>query len=283
MDHGHMPLQAMLGWTEGLESRNDAVEMAKGFITRRYTAVEASWYAVAPFMGGWFWEVHEGGPGKGCVGSVVDALSRDPGGKFWFPSGDRAFQVMMRDGKPYCILLSKADSLPVINSGEAPLAMVTRMTRAVRRGAATFAAGVAMLGSGAAFMLGSMAFFALAANPGPSLSSVNFSMMPHAQWNQVATTGVEEIVSRLYFADGSWKVERRAHEIPGLAELRDQGQELRRAVKDSLPAVPEVPDDAPSPAVQPMPSNRTPLPAQQQRRIDELRRSGQPANAGGAE
>lgn len=248
----HKPINVQMGWNEGVESKKDAIELAKGFIQRRYTALEASWFAVAPFMGGYLWEVHEGGPGKGYIGSVIDALSKNPEGKFWFPSGDRAFQVMMRDGKPFGILLSGDESLPVINSGQPPLIAASKMSPAVRKGTGVFLTGSAMLGSGALFMISSMAFFAISANPGPSLRAVDFSALPHAQWNQVVDTGVEEIVSKLEMTEDKWRVEKRTHVIPGLSELRNEGQAIIQEIRNNILPMPEDSvDDGAAAQVQP--------------------------------
>lgn len=260
---GLRPMNAMMGWTEGVESRNDAIELAKGFITRRYTAVEASWFAVAPFMGGYLWEVHEGGPGKGYIGSAVEALSQNPGSKFWFPSADRAFQVMMRDGKPFCILLSKSESLPVVNSDQPPLAMVTKMQPAVKKGVATFLAGASMLGAGFAFLASSMAFYAISANPGPYVRAVDFSSMPHAQWMQVSGTGVEEIVSKIEMRDGKWTVEKRPHAVPGLRELRDESAKAVQKIRENIMPMPRMEEDRPPAAPQAQPPQAGTPPASQ--------------------
>lgn len=261
---GLRPMNAMMGWTEGVESKNDAIELAKGFITRRFTALEASWYAVAPFMGGYLWEVHEGGPGKGYLGAAIEALSQNPSSKFWFPSADRAFQIMMRDGKPFGILLSKTESLPVINSDQPPLAMITKMQPAVRKGTGVFLTGAAMAGAGAVFLFSSMAFYAISANPGPSVRAVDFSSMPHAQWGQVKGTGVEEIVSKIEMKDGKWSVERRPHVVPGLRELRDEGAKSVQKARESIMPMPAVEEEpkAPPPAVPEIPAPAAVNPAQ---------------------
>jgi len=244
---GHAPMNAMMGWYEGAETKKDAVEYAKGFIQRRYTAQEASWYAVAPFMGGWLWEVHEGGPGRGYIGAAIDALTQNPDGKFWFPSADRAFQVMMRDGKPFGILLSKNESLPVMNSGQPSLIAATKMMPAVKKGTGVFLTGAALLGSAATFLVASMAFYAVSANPGPGLKAVDFSAMPHAQWPLVIDTHVEEIVSKLEMNGGKWNVEKRPHVIDGLKELREEGQKIMQRARDSVAPMP-VEEEAPAAA-----------------------------------
>jgi len=206
------PLRVLVGWAEGI-SKNDAVDLAKGFIQRRFEAIDASWYAIAPFSGGYLWEVHEGGQGKAYMPAVIDALSQDPGGVHWFPSRDRAFQVMMRDGKPFCILLSASDSKAIIASERAPLLPSGKMVRAVKKGTAMLATGGAMFGTGFSFLLGSMVFFGLAGTPGPAVRDIKFENLPLAQWPKVADTATTEIVTKLEFADGKWSVEKRHHEI----------------------------------------------------------------------
>jgi len=217
-----LPMNAMMGWQEGVENKQDAVELAKGFISRRFTAQEASWYAVTPLMGGYLWEVHEGGSGKGYLDAAVRALTENPASKFWFPSGDRVFQIMMRDGKPFGILLSAKESAAVRNSGQPPLAMATRMKPAVRKGTAVMMAGAGLLGSGFMFFASAIIFYGIVTNPGPSVPAVDFSSMPHAQWSLVAGTKADEIVSKLEFKGSGWTVDKRPHPIEGLEELREE-------------------------------------------------------------
>lgn len=209
------PQRILMGWGEGL-SKNDAIAYAKGYIQRRFEAVDASWYAVAPFMGGYLWEVHEGGPGKAYMPAVLTALSQDPGGQHWFPSGDRAFQVMMRDGKPLCILLSKSESNEIINSGKAPLLPSGKMARAVNKGTGMLVVGATLFGAGFSFMIGAGIFYAISANPAPQFGDIKFENMPHAQWHLVANVPATKIVSKLEFDKGAWKVETREHVIKGV-------------------------------------------------------------------
>lgn len=240
------PLRVLVGWAEGI-SKNDAVDLAKGFIQRRFEAVDASWFTIAPFSGGYLWEVHEGGPGKAYMPAIIDALSQDPGGIHWLPSKDRAFQVMMRDGKPFCILLSSADSKAIIASERPPLLPGGKMIRAVKKGTGVLATGGALFGTGFSFLLGSMAFFAVTASPGPSVPDFKFENLALAQWPKVADTAVTEVVTKLEFANGKWTVEKRHHEIKNLS---------KQAVPPSAAAAPDG-----SPAPQPPQSPPLPRPS----------------------
>src|SRR5690606_12222438 len=85
------PLNAMISWNEGIGSKKDAADIAKGYIAKRFTASAVSWYAFAPFLGGYLWEAQEGGQGKGYIEAVITALTNDPTKQYWFPTGDRAF------------------------------------------------------------------------------------------------------------------------------------------------------------------------------------------------
>jgi len=205
-----VPMRVIIGWSEGI-SKNDAVEVAKGFIQRRFDAIDASWYAIAPFMGGYFWEVHEGGPGDAYLPAVIKALSDNPGARHWLPSGDRAFSVMMRDGKPFCILLSSDESKTVITSGTDPLLPGGKMHRAVNKGTSVLIAGVATSAVSALFLSGSLVFYGLAAHPEPSVRDLKLDLLPYAQWESVVGVAPNEIVSKLELKGGKWAVVKRSH------------------------------------------------------------------------
>lgn len=231
-------IKSLVSWQEGVQEKKYAVELAKGFINSRFTFVNSSWYAVAPFMGGYFYEVHEGGTGKGYLGSVLEALNNDPSKKYWFPCGDRAFQVMMRDGKPFGVLLSSRDSLEVFNSGETPLLPKTKMHPAFRKGTATLVVGSTMLSSGALFLISALAFYVFAGNPGPSVPMVDIANLPHSQWGKVMSTDVEEIVSKLEFTGGEWSVVKRDHIIPGLNALKQEGRRELNQIRSEIAPMP---------------------------------------------
>lgn len=211
----NVPLRILVGWAEGV-SKNDAADIAKGFIQRRFDAVDASWYVTSPFMGGYFWEVHEGGKGVSYMPAIIEALTNDPGGQHWFPSGDRVFQVMMRDGKPFGILLQKSESKKIIESGNLPLRASGKMKQAIFKGTSVLFAGGGILGTGVAFFLASVVMFALSATPEPAVKDINLTKIPSAQWDKLSAVKPTEIVSKLEFENGDWKIEKRPFEIKNL-------------------------------------------------------------------
>lgn len=266
-----LPMKAIMGWNDGVGSKKDAAEIAKGYATKRFNAIGSSWYAVAPFMGGYLWEAHEGGQGKGYIRSVIDALSSNPAGAFWFPCGDRVFQVMLRDGKPFGILLSKKESDEVLKSTESPLLPSTKMSRIVRQGSVLLAFGSTMMACGGTFFSSALAFYAIAANPGPSVAKVDLASMPHKQWERVAGVTVEELVSKLEFMDENWSVDKRTHKVPELAELKQKTLDNLNRVKGAIADTPEIPANlrTPQPPQPPLTEQVTPSPATPPLSVDE--------------
>jgi hypothetical protein len=230
---GALPINAHMGWTEGLENKNDAIELAKGYITRRFNAVESSWYSVAPLLEGYLWEVHEGGQGKGYIEGVMDALAENPGATIWFPSGTRAFQFMMRDGKPFGVLLPQDESEVVKRGDVAPILPRTRMKRAVNRGTGVMVAGATLFGASVVSMVASIVFYSFIGVAPPTYKEVSLPTLPHAQWRLVGNVPATEIISKLEFKDGRWSTDSRPHKIPDFDKL---DQEVKETPKTAIPA-----------------------------------------------
>jgi len=271
----NVPFRIIVGWADGV-SKEDAVDIARGFIQRRFDAVNSSWYVTAPFMGGYFWEVHEGGKGSSYMPAIIDALTNNPGGQHWFPSGDRVFQVMMRDGKPFGVLLQKSESKKVIESGSMPLRASGRMKRAVFKGTPVLIAGAGVLASGVLFFLSSVVMYAFLATPEPAVKDINLTKIPSAQWDKLASIKPTEIVSKIEFEQGEWKIEKRPFVIKDLVKAEPPKEPATpttantaaQVTPTSVPAPPSttpsevsVPSIAtvPTPVPQPPMENQTPV------------------------
>lgn len=231
-----LPMSVQLGWLEA-DSAKDARAYARGIIQQRFKAHEESWYSVLPFHGGFLWEAHQGGDGKGYIKAAAKALEDDPGGEYWFKTGDRAYRVVMQDGKPFPHLLPPEKSVEILNSGTESLGRSHSLIPYVSKGTGWLVTGILMSGSAALFFIGSIAFYAFAYNPGPSVRATDISALPHTKWPMVANTGIEEIVQKLQLKNGKdWSVDRRAHTVEGLDKLRQQRTDLEKAnrERDSL-------------------------------------------------
>jgi hypothetical protein len=226
------PMSIQLGWLEA-DGAKDARAYVRGIIQQRFKAHEESWYAILPFQGGFFWEAHQGGDGKGYIKSAARALEDDLGGEHWFKAGDRAYRVVMQDGKPFPHLLPSDRSVEILNSGSESLARTFPMTPYVRKGTGWLVTGAIMSGSASLFFAGSIAFYAFAYNPGPSVRAIDIGTLPHMQWPLVASVGIEEIVQKLQMKNGKdWSVDRRTHVVDGLDKLRRQRADLERANRE---------------------------------------------------
>jgi hypothetical protein len=226
------PMSVQLGWLEA-ESAKDARAYARGIIQQRFKAHEESWYAILPFHGGFLWEAHQGGDGKGHIKAAAKALEDDPGGEHWFKTGDRAYRVVMQDGKPFPHLLPPEKSVEILNSGTECLPRNDAMTPYIRKGTGWLVTGILMSGSAALFFVGSIAFYAFAYNPGPSVRAADIGSLPHTKWPMVANVGIEEIVQKLQMKNGNdWSVDRRSHKVDGLDKLRQQRADLERANRE---------------------------------------------------
>lgn len=255
-----VPFRILVGWAEGV-SKEDAADIAKGFIQRRFDAVNSSWYVTAPFMGGYFWEVHEGGKGQSYMPAIIEALTNNPGGNHWFPSGDRVFQVMMRDGKPFGVLLQKSESKKVIDSGSMPLRASGKMRQAVFKGTPVLIAGSGILGSGLLFFLASVVMYAFASTPEPAIKDINLAKIPSAQWDKLASIKPTEIVSKIEFEQGEWKVEKRPFVIKDLVNAEPSKESQPVPVVNTAPAPPPpaaAPEVVPSPATS-LPDVQSPM------------------------
>jgi hypothetical protein len=226
------PVTVAMGWLE-TDSPKDARAYARGYVQQRFMAHEESWFSVLRFQGGFLWEAHQGGDGRGYIKSAAKALENDPGGEFWFKSGDRAYRVVMQDGKPFPHLLPADKSVALLNSGTEPLDRNHPMLPYVKKGTGWLASGIVMSSAASAFFIGSLVFYGLAYNPGPSVRATDIASLPHMKWHMVSTVGIEEIVQKLQMRNGGeWSVDKRAHTVEGLDKLRKQRADLERANRE---------------------------------------------------
>lgn len=226
MTENHLPIEALIGWIPRVEMESDAVEFAKGQIDKHFSTREISWYAVAPFDTGYLFEIHHGGRGKGYLKSVIENLRADPNGEYWFPSGNKAVKVVMQDGEPLPLLLPEDDSKRLVLSGHPALAATQNLKPAVTKGQGIFNFGAAMASTAVVCFLGSLVFYAVAANPGPSVRAVDFSALPHAQWGMASNVTVEEIISKIEMKNGKWTVDKRRNIIADIDDLRAKGRNI---------------------------------------------------------
>nr|WP_250808042.1 hypothetical protein [Neorhizobium tomejilense] len=226
------PVTVAIGWLE-TDSPKDARAYARGYVQQRFMAHEESWYSILRFHGGFLWEAHQGGDGKGYIKSAAKALENDPGGEHWFRSGDRAYRIIMQDGKPFPHQMPADKSVVLLNSGTAQLDRNHSMVPYTKKGTGWLASGIVLASSATLFFAGSLVFYGLAYNPGPSVRATDLASLPHMKWHMVSNVGVEEIVQKLQLQNREqWSVDKRAHQVEGLDKLRKQRADLERANRE---------------------------------------------------
>lgn len=236
-----LPITVLVGYLDSVTAK-DAVAHARGFAARRYDAIETSWYAVAPFGDGFLYEVHQGGAGIGYLPAIISALTEDEVAAVWVPSGNRACQVTMRDGRPLGLLLSEPDSETLRQSGIEPLPRTGRMrlvspkgTGFLVVGAAIFAAGAISLAAAAALNVGTVGI--IASMTGGSVQLVE--AMPHRQWPLVETRPAQDVyAAALRLQDGRWTVDWAAAPVPDVPDLPVEDLPIE-ALPTEKPTVPE--------------------------------------------
>lgn len=224
---GQLPMRVEISWIEQADKKRDAIDMAKGHIEQRFVAKDAAWYRVVPFMGGYFWEAQEGGPGKSYLDAIVDELKRNPGGEYWFPNGPtKVVRIVMQDGKPKALVPNEQESLAIRNSGRTPLIARSSMTPFARRGTGMLITGGVFAGASFLYMLSTMGFYLTVWQPGPSVRDIKIAELPTAQWSMVEFTDPKTIISKLQYSNGKWEKTERQHTIPELELEIQKGREI---------------------------------------------------------
>lgn len=202
------PLNVAVGWLEGV-SKKDAAIYAKEFVDRWFTAKEISFYNIAPFEGGYFYEVQEGGSGQSYLPAIVDALQAmqdKENERVWFPSGSRAFMVSYHDGLPLGMLLSEQESEELRTTELPPLTPKGKMKPVVKKGYGMFVVGGTFFAASLMSLLATGFMYAAIPAPEPLNNQVSLDMLPHRQWHLLQVSSPTTYVDALRFSNGSWSV-----------------------------------------------------------------------------
>ncbi|MGH0003688.1 hypothetical protein ACQU0X_26725 [Pseudovibrio ascidiaceicola] len=196
----------------------DAIDAARSHIERFFGPPELCYLGVVKYGNRYLYEIHEGGSGHGYIEKICEILSEQPDAAVWFPSSNRVQIVELRFGTPRAKLLSEKTSKEFLDADSEPpppLPATTKLKPAVNRGESILVGGVATYIASLVFLAGAAISYAYVGSPINLLTVPQFKELPHAQWDKVKDTQVDEIVSRLEFADGKWKIDKRAHSLGG--------------------------------------------------------------------
>lgn len=198
------PNMAALGWLEPGGNKKDAMEYAKGWAMKHMDAPNVSWFAVMPFMNGFLWEVHEGGPGLSYLPATARALA-DPSGKpGWFRAGSKVIQARMRDGAPFMVTLTSSASKDIIAANEDPMIPKGQMQRVVKTGARVMAFGASVFGSGVVFFGLACVYSFLVMSYAPDARRIEPEVVAHRQWTRVERVPPNLYVESMKFENKQW-------------------------------------------------------------------------------
>ncbi|BCB22226.1 hypothetical protein [Bosea sp. ANAM02] len=246
------PNKAIVGWLEAGTARKDTIEHIKDYAARFFVSPNTTWYATMPFMGGFLYEIHEGGVGQSYLPDIAKALAerRDPA---WFRTGRRVYSVAMRDGLPALVLQPEKESLALIAAGNGQLVAKGKMQRLVRRGTGTLVVGSALFGIGATFLSIAWGIHAAASLfYAPTIRQLETDQLPHRSWSLVERVPAHLYVEALRFKDNQWTT-----------SIKPIGGRAEPTPALPLPAVqtPTAVPNSPPPVVTPAQPAPLPIPA----------------------
>lgn len=273
-------LHLAIGWLEPGSSRRDAVDYARGYAQKYFDSVDACWYVVMPFMDGWFYEVQEGGSGRSYLPAVAKALAAGEEDR-WVRVGTRVMSIGLREGRPFCVLMSESDSRSLTDDTKR-LQATTPMQRVIKRGTGMLLSGTVVAFSGLLFLLATSGFYLLQQTAYiPSTREINLDLLPHLQWDRVGSVPPNLYVEKLEMAAGAdrWEtsvkpIQRAATDAPSADALPSSTDaavatpvvpvvDESAAIAQDVPAASSVvpADPIPGPEALPVVSPQAPLPA----------------------
>jgi hypothetical protein len=197
------PQNVAMGWLESGGSKRDALEYAKGYAHKHMDAPGICWFETLPFMGGFLWEVQEGGPGYSFLPAAAKVLS-ESGAKGWTRFRRRVLQVSMMDGKPSFLILSEDMSRSTVENGRGEMTPSGKMRPVVKHGTKLLTFGGAVFGTGATALAMILAFdFSVQAFvAGPR--KLDQDLLPHRQWTRVERVPPNLYVETMRYKDQQW-------------------------------------------------------------------------------
>ena len=197
------PQNVAMGWLESGGSRRDAVEYAKGYAQKHMDAPGICWFETLPFMGGYLWEVHEGGPGYSFLPATAKVLS-EAGAKGWTRFRRRALQVSMMDGKPSFLVLSEDMSRSTVENGRGEMAPSGKMKPVVKHGTGLLTVGASFFGTGATALAIVLAYSFSIQTFVPGPRRLDQDLLPHRQWTRVERVPPNLFVETMRYQNQQW-------------------------------------------------------------------------------
>jgi len=205
------PSQVFIGYIMS-PSKRDAIQYAIGVAQRNAVNVVNTGYAVFPWRDGWAYEVHEGGPMRAYLPSIL---------RFYDGQGEHAkpedLIVYIETGRRMVRVERAHEGLTAFMM---PEAFSAPQTEWLEPGPKLKPAAPVLLGAvavgGAIFATGFLAMvLAFIKRPEPPIleskrPEIRFEQLPVSQWSTLLSAASNGYVDALEYSNGEWKISRAA-------------------------------------------------------------------------
>lgn len=205
------PLKVFIGFIPEA-TQKDASEFAAGIAAKHCAAPENSYYGLVPWKGGFAYEVHEGGPGKQMLPSILNEFDRTEADAeieavkhAYIHAGMRTVKVNRTPGGVASVLLPEDQQHPqsaFVQLGKNLTPWLPRKTGVLISGAAMLAVGAAVL---VAASLGRIQPYM--PPPPKKIEKVSLNELPIGQMQTMFDLAQKnKLVTGVTYKDGKWTV-----------------------------------------------------------------------------
>lgn len=189
-------------------NRSDALARVRGLIRRQVIAPETAWWFIKAIDDGFAYEIHEGGPGRAYLPSVLARMKASPAATVHLRAGGRIVRVTAAEGRPRSATLQEGAE-ELIDA----LAPGPRMSRfEVTSSGLLITSGVLLAVAAITFMGTSVAVNSVSDPGRVAAATLRTRDLPVWHWPKAAAKG--QYVSRVQLSGGRWTTQVSSDAIP---------------------------------------------------------------------
>ena len=208
VDDTSIPYRVVIDFLEGTLRKQDAIAFARGFIEHHFDAQANSGYYVAPYPGGYIFEVQEGGAGRAYLPGILRILDENPAASGCVQMARRVLEVKKSSTGAYTAILLPEGTEPQ-NPDKVFPEPGPKLIPFQRSGITALIIGASIFGVGfLALLLCTIAFLVetsgLLSAP---LAKINYADLPLMQWQsltKVAGNKSDTYIKAIKLQNGKW-------------------------------------------------------------------------------
>lgn len=222
------PNQLHIGYYFSKIKKKDMEQYLVGLCRNRFDSLDSCYISMKPYRSGYLYEIHEGGEGKGCLGSVIKILEKGEVAHITTTAGTTAVEDVGVDGVISYILGlqdEQEDSKGVAFNG--------KMTRVRKKGAGFFVFGLVFVLVGLASLSSSAYFKYIVVDKEKSLLKSTFKkVLPTTQLKELKKYewSQSKYVTQMSYKGGKWdmKIEEIKTSLPLPPDANGEGEEINK-------------------------------------------------------